>query len=89
MKVTIKSAHVDEKQWQKGDRSGVIRTQEAVVENERFRQTIRLDLGKQPPYEVGEYVLDLEQNVVVSPFGDLQLARKLKLERVATRAKVA
>lgn len=89
MKVTIKTSNVDEKAWQKGDRSGVIRTQEAVVENERFRQTIRLDLGKQPPYEPGEYLLDLEQNVVVSPFGDLQLARKLKLERVATRAKVA
>lgn len=89
MKVTIKNTHVDEKPWTKGDRSGVIRTQEAVVECERFRQTIRLDLGKDtPPHAVGEYELDLEANCVVSNFGDLQLARKLTLRPVLSRAKV-
>lgn len=84
MKVTIKNTFVEEKQWQKGDRSGVIRTQEAVVDCERFRQTIRLDLGKsEPAYPIGEYALNLDDNVVVSNFGDLQLARRLKLVRVA------
>ena len=87
MKVMIKSTHVDEKPWTKGDRSGVIRTQEAVVDCERFRQTIRLDLGKdRPPYPVGEYVLDLEANCIVTNFGDLQLARKLTLQPVRAKA---
>ena len=82
MKVTITSTLVNEKQWAKGDRSGVIRTQEATAENEFFRQRVRLDLGKEPFYEVGEYVLDLEANVSVSDFGDLKLARKPRLKKV-------
>lgn len=82
MKITITSTHVDEKQWAKDGRSGVIRTQEATAENTFFRQRVRLDLGKEPAYEVGEYELDLEANVSVSDFGDLKLARKPKLKKV-------
>lgn len=89
MKITITSAHVDEKQWAKGDRSGVIRTQEAVAETALFRNRIRLDLGKEPAYEPGEYRLDLEENVSVGDFGDLKLARKPKLHRVEAPKAVA
>lgn len=79
MKITITSTHVDEKKWQKGDRSGVIRTQEAQAENRNFRQRIRLDLGKNEPYPVGEYSLDLEDAISVGDFGDFKLARRLPL----------
>lgn len=82
MKITITSTHVDEKQWNKDSRSGVIRTQDAVAENHKFRQRIRLDLGKEPHYEIGEYQLDLEENISVGDFGDLKLARRPKLTRV-------
>lgn len=83
MKITITSSHVDEKRWQKGDRSGVIRTQEAMAENANFRNRIRLDLGKNDPFPVGEYTLDLEDAVSVGDFGDLKLARRLPLRPVA------
>lgn len=83
MKITISSTYVDEKKWQKGDRSGVIRTQEAMAENANFRNRIRLDLGKNDPYPAGEYTLDLEDAVSVGDFGDLKLARRLPLKRVA------
>ena len=86
MKIKILSTHVNEKNWNKGDRSGVIRTQEAVAETERFRQTVRLDLGKSDPHPVGEYNCDIEANIVVNQFGDFQLARNLKLEPVAKPA---
>lgn len=79
MKITITSTHVDEKNWQKGERSGVIRTQEAVAENPKFRNRIRLDLGKDQPYPVGEYTVDLEDAISVGDFGDLKLARRLPL----------
>ena len=82
MKITITSTHVEEKPWTKGDRSGVIRTQEAVAENPYFRNRCRLDLGKEPAYEPGVYELDLEANVSVGDFGDFKLARKPKLVRV-------
>jgi hypothetical protein len=85
MKITITSTHVDEKKWQKGDRSGVIRTQEAMAETPRFRQIIRLDLGPtNDPHPVGEYSLDLEQAVSVGDFGDLKIARRLPLQPVAS-----
>lgn len=87
MRITITNSHVDEKQWNKEGRSGVIRTQEATAENAHFRQRVRLDLGKEPAYEPGEYELDLEANVSVGDFGDFKLARKPKLTRVkAARA---
>ena len=80
MKITISTSHVDEKPWSKEGRSGVIRTQEAVAENARFRNTVRLDLGKNPAYAPGVYDLDLEANVSVGDFGDLKLARKPTLK---------
>lgn len=86
MKITIHSNLVDEKRWAKGDRSGVIRTQTAVAECPKFRQTIRLDLGTLPPYEVGEYTVDLEDAISVGDFGDLKLARRLPLQRVKPAA---
>lgn len=79
MKITILSSYVEEKSWQKGDRSGVIRTQEAVAECPRFRQRIRLDLGKNDSWPVGEYTVDLEEAISVGDFGDLKLARRLPL----------
>ncbi|KAB7763913.1 hypothetical protein [Xanthomonas maliensis] len=82
MKITITDTRVTEKNWQKGDRSGVIRTQEAMAETRKFRQTVRLDLGKEPAYEPGIYELDLEENVSVGDFGDFKLARKPTLVRV-------
>ncbi|MEN4903354.1 single-stranded DNA-binding protein [Luteimonas sp. TWI1437] len=89
MKITIHSNLVDEKRWQKGDRSGVIRTQTAVAECEKFRQTIRLDLGTLPPYEAGEYTVNLEDAISVGDFGDLKLARRLPLQRVSRPATAA
>lgn len=86
MKITITSSHVEEKKWQKGDRSGVIRTQEATAENASFRQKIRLDLGKNDAYPVGEYTLDLEEAVSVGEFGDFKLARRLPLVRVEAKS---
>jgi len=79
MKVTVTSTYVEEKKWEKGDRSGVIRTQEAVAECPRFRQRIRLDLGKNDAFPVGEYTVDLEEAISVGDFGDLKLARRLPL----------
>lgn len=79
MKITILSTYVDEKKWEKGDRSGVIRTQEAVAECPKFRQRIRLDLGKNDPFPVGEYTVDLEDAISVGDFGDLKLARRLPM----------
>lgn len=87
MKVTIHSADVNEKPWSKGDRSGLIRTQEAIVETPRFRNTVRLDLGKNPAYPVGDYTCDLEDNLTVNNFGDLTLARRLKLNPVIAAAR--
>ena len=84
MKVTITSTHVDEKKWEKGDRSGLIRTQEATAECPRFRQRIRLDLGKNDPYPLGDYTVDLEEAISVGDFGDLKLARRLPLVPVAS-----
>ncbi len=79
MKVTITSTMVNEKKWDKNGRSGVIRTQEATAENAKFRNSIRLDLGKNEPFPAGDYSVDLEDNVVVNQYGDLQLARPFKL----------
>lgn len=79
MKITVTSTHVDEKRWNKGDRSGVIRTQEATAECLRFRQRIRLDLGTRDAYPVGDYTVDLEEAISVGDFGDLKLARRLPL----------
>ena len=89
MKITITSNYVDEKKWEKGDRSGVIRTQEAMAETARFRNTIRLDLGKNDPFPPGEYPLDVEQAISVGDFGDLKLARKLPLVLVKAAPTVA
>ena len=91
MKITIESSYVEEKSWNKGDRSGVIRTQEAVAECPRFRQRIRLDLGKNDAWPKGEYTVDLEEAISVGDFGDLKLARRLPLVPVnkPAAAKVA
>ena len=89
MKVTISSTEVNEKPWSKGDRSGVIRTQEAMVETPRFRQTIRLDLGKNEALAVGIYDCDLEDNLQVNNFGDLGLSRRLKLKPQRSAVKAA
>lgn len=75
MKILIRSTQVQEKKWSKGDRSGVIRTQEATAECPKFRQTIKLDLGSAEPYPVGEYNCDLEDSLNVNQFGDLKLGR--------------
>lgn len=83
MKITIDSTHVDEKPWSKPDgRSGVIRTQEATAENKYFRNRCRLDLGREQPYPVGTYELDLEENVTVGDFGDFKLSRRPRLRRI-------
>lgn len=86
MKITINSNYVEEKKWQKGDRSGVIRTQEGVAECTSFRQRVRLDLGKNDPFPVGEYTVDLENAISVGDFGDLKLSRRLPLVAVAKPA---
>ena len=84
MKVTITSTNVNEKKWEKGDRSGVIRTQEAQAECTIFRCRIRLDLGKNDPFPIGEYTVDLEESLEVGDFGDLKLARRLPLVAVTS-----
>ncbi len=84
MKITITSTKVDEKKWQKGERSGVIRTQAAQAECARFRQSIRLDLGKDDAFPVGEYTCDIEDAISVGDFGDLRLSRRLPLLPVAS-----
>lgn len=89
MKITITSTYVEEKKWEKDGRSGVIRTQEAVAENSKFRNRVRLDLGKNDPFPVGEYTVDLEEAISVGDFGDLKLARKLPLVPVKAAAKAA
>lgn len=86
MKVTITSTQVNEKKWTKGDRSGVIRTQEAQAECPRFRQRIRLDLGKDEPFPLGEYTCDIEDAISVGDFGDLKLARRLPLVSISAPA---
>lgn len=83
MKITITSTTVDEKHWTKGDRSGVIRTQQAQAECSKFRQRIRLDLGKDDAFPLGEYVCDVEEALSVGDFGDLRLSRRLPLVPVA------
>ncbi len=88
MKVTIKSTHVDEKKWAKGDRDGVIRTQDAIFETQDSKGRMRLDLGKNEPFAVGEYNCDLEDNFVVNNFGDPALSRRLRLVPTAAAAGV-
>lgn len=75
MKVTITSTQVQEKNWRKDNRSGVIRTQEAIAECPKFRQRIKLDLGSADAYPAGEYSCDLEDALNVNQFGDLKLGR--------------
>ncbi|MCW4455542.1 hypothetical protein OK348_12170 [Flavobacterium sp. MXW15] len=75
MKVTITSTQVQEKSWRKDNRSGVIRTQQAIAECPKFRQSIKLDLGSADAYPVGEYNCDLEDSLNVNQFGDLKLGR--------------
>lgn len=89
MRITVKNSFVEEKRWEKNGRSGVIRTQEAMAECDQFRQTVRLDLGKNDPFVPGEYNLDLQRNLVVNQFGDFQLARNLKLERIEQKPALA
>lgn len=86
MRIKITSTHVEEKKWTKGERSGVIRTQEATAENEHFRQRVRLDLGKEDAYPVGDYEFDFEASVRVGDFGDIALARKPVLRKIAAAA---
>lgn len=86
MKVTVTSVAVSEKKWSKGDRSGVIRTQDAQAECPRFRQRIRLDLGKDEPFPIGEYTCDIEDAISVGDFGDLKLARRLPLVSIGAPA---
>ncbi|MBV2210286.1 MAG: hypothetical protein KUL77_12080 [Thermomonas sp.] len=86
MKITITSLNVDEKKWIKGERSGVIRTQDAQAECARFRQRIRLDLGKDEPFPLGEYSCDIEDAISVGDFGDLKLARRLPLVSIGAPA---
>lgn len=88
MKVTITSKDVQEKRWEKGGRSGTIRTQEAVAECPKFRQRIKLDLGSSIAHEPGEYTVDLEDSLVVNQFGDPKLGR-LVLVPVAAKAAAA
>jgi hypothetical protein len=75
MKVTVSSTQVQEKNWRKDNRSGVIRTQEAIAECPKFRQRIKLDLGSADAFPVGEYTVDLEDSINVNQFGDLKLGR--------------
>ncbi|MEQ7765179.1 MULTISPECIES: hypothetical protein [Xanthomonas] len=89
MKITITSQYVNEKHWEKQGRSGIIRTQEAMAETPKFRQTVRLDLGKEPPYENGVYDYNLEDNVGVNRYGDFELPRKPTLVRVDKPAQAA
>jgi hypothetical protein len=89
MKVTITSMYVDEKPWNKGDRSGVIWTQEVMFEIVRMRNTGRLDLGKDLPHPVGEYICDLDDNFQINNFGDPLLARRLRLQPVAAAPRKA
>lgn len=91
MKVTITSTAVQEKSWRKDNRSGVIRTQEAVAECPKFRQRIKLDLGSAEAYPVGEYNCDLEDALNVNQFGDLKLGRLVltPAARAAQQPKVA
>lgn len=84
MKILISSTQVQEKKWAKGDRSGVIRTQQATAECPKFRQSIKLDLGSSEAYPAGEYQCDLEDSINVNQFGDLKLGRL-----VLTPSKVA
>lgn len=86
MKITITSTNVNEKKWSKGERSGVIRTQDAQAECPRFRQRIRLDLGKDEPFPIGEYTCDIEDAISVGDFGDLKLARRLPLVSIGAPA---
>ena len=79
MKITVTSTAVNEKPWEKNGRSGVIRTQEVTAENAKFRNTMRLDLGRSPAFAAGEYTVDLEDNVTMNQYGDLAFARPLKL----------
>lgn len=90
MKVTITSTQVQEKNWRKDNRSGVIRTQEAIAECPKFRQRIKLDLGSADAYPAGEYSCDLEDALNVNQFGDLKLGRLvLSPAKVAAAAPVA
>lgn len=89
MKITITKPFDparDEKAWSKDGRSGVIRTQEVIAECPRFRQTARIDIGKNDPFPPGEYTLDLEDAISVGDFGDFKLARRLPLVPVAKPA---
>jgi hypothetical protein len=89
MKITISTNQVDSKEWSKNGRSGVIHTQEATAENARFRQVIRLPLRDDKPIAPGVYECDLESNISVSQYGDLQLVRNLTLKPVLASAKAA
>lgn len=84
MKITITSVFVEEKKWEKGDRSGLIRTQMAVAECDLFRHKIKLDLGKNDPYPIGEYLVNIEEALDVGDFGELKLSRRLPLVPVQT-----
>ncbi len=88
MKITITSVFVQEKKWEKGERSGLIRTQDATAECPSFRQRVRLNLGKNDPFPLGEYTVDLEDAISVSDFGDLVLSRRLPLIPVEKKPSV-
>lgn len=89
MKVTITSTQVQEKNWRKENRSGVIRTQEAIAECPKFRQRIKLDLGSADAYPTGEYSCDLEDALNVNQFGDLKLGRLVLSAAKAAPARAA
>lgn len=77
--ITITNAKPLVKSGTKNGKDWEIREQEAVLEAPDRKQPVRIDLGRNEPYPVGKYTLDLERNLNISQFGSVQLRRSLEL----------
>jgi len=79
MKVTIKNTEVQSKPWEFEGRSGVARTQAAVVDCDAYRKPIRVKLGDRDAYAPGEYAIDFESSTKFTDAGDLVAEKQLVL----------
>lgn len=85
MKIIIDTNEVKERRGTNEKGPWVIRTQTGYVDTgKRYPAEIKIRLGnEQPPFEPGEFTVDLSQSVYVSKYGSLALSEELKLVPLA------
>ncbi len=84
MKVIIENPEVQTRSGKSANgRDWTMTTQHARLVGELLAGPLELTLAaNQPPYQVGEYELNLEKSIALSQFGQIQIMRQLDLKLV-------